>query len=92
MWNILSEKDRTIFKLLRNRFLVFTSFYASQFRLEFISNFDLRRRVGFENKAIAVEVGAEIKKESNAILVSKILSPLPLVVTESVKEVQLFSI
>ncbi len=67
----LKEKDKDTFKLLRGRFLVFTSYYASKFKLEFTSGFNLdKAHVGFKNESIAVNVGAEMKKESNAVLVS----------------------
>ncbi len=64
------EKDKNTFKLLKRRFLVFTSYYASQFRLEFTSGSNLEAEVGFDNESIAVNVGAEMKKESNGVLVS----------------------
>ena len=67
----LKEKDKDTFKLLIGRFLVFTSYYASKFKLEFTSGFNLdKAHVGFKNESIAVNVGAEMKKESNAVLVS----------------------
>ncbi len=69
----LKEKDKDTFKLLIGRFLVFTSYYASKFKLEFTSGFNLdKAHVDFDKKTIADKVGATIdmKKDSKAVLVS----------------------
>ena len=65
------EKDKDTFNLFKGKFLVFASYYASKFKLTFKSGFDLdKAHVGFKNESIAVNVGAEMKKDSNAVLVS----------------------
>ena len=69
----LKEKDKDTFKLLIGRFLIFTSYYASKFKLEFTSGFNLdKAQVDFVKKSIADKVGATIdmKKDSNTVLVS----------------------
>ncbi|MGK7895059.1 MAG: hypothetical protein AB4372_15920 [Xenococcus sp. (in: cyanobacteria)] len=67
----LKEKDKDTFKLLKGRFLVFTSYYASKFRLEFQSESHLdKAEVRFKNESIAANASAKMKKESNAVLVS----------------------
>ncbi len=66
----LKEEDRETFKLIKNRFLVFSSFYASQFRLQFASGSQLEGEVEFDNEEIAVKVGANMKKENAGVLVS----------------------
>jgi|GEM_PF-5626686 len=64
------EKDRETFNLIKGRFLVFSSFYASQFRLQFAAGSQLGGSVEFDNEKIAVEVGANMQKDNAGVLVS----------------------
>lgn len=55
---------------LRGRFLVFNSFYASKFRLEFSSGSGLESEVKVANPGASVGANLEIEKEAGGVLVS----------------------
>ncbi|ERN43197.1 hypothetical protein KR51_00000910 [Rubidibacter lacunae KORDI 51-2] len=68
------ERDEDTFRLLRDRFLVFSSYYASRFRLEFAAGSGLEGEVEFDNSSVSVEAGAAIERQADVILVSNNIS------------------
>ena len=76
----LRDNKEHIYKMLKRRFLVTASLYASKFRLEFNSGVGLDGDVSFNNETAAAKVGAKIQKTASGLLVSNnIVTPFAVI-------------
>ncbi|MGB3612330.1 MAG: hypothetical protein WBA10_00960 [Elainellaceae cyanobacterium] len=66
----LRENDEATFRILRGRFFVFSSYYASQFKLRFNSTTEGEAGIDLETDLKKVDLGIDLSLENNIVLVS----------------------